>query len=379
VFDRGKILHRNNAFSGNGWGMEVLAGRRIGLYSGGAFNFNYQNHVGSTRMMDTYASSGSTVVENCTELPFGDAGACSGSKAGFDWFYFTDFLSDADGESASRTRRYSVTQGRWQVPDPSGLAAVDITNPQTWNRYAYVANNPVSYVDPTGLQRLRPGECDASQIDCTGGAGLGGGGGTYAPTYGWIDGGCLLGCDGDASFQPGALDWAYWGMDGVLFVPGVAAGNLISDGTIGGASGSATSGIKGLLNCTIKTSNKITITNAIAQIPEVGSFMPEGSWARAGVDVFGGNAISGLLATGQTLFGNSANGPELAQSGVGILLDPSMGLGPALDAGGMSIPSVIGTLTDTVAEGATGVGLFKLGVDFALTLGSGAYCALTSK
>ena len=48
-------------------------------------------------------------------------------------------------------RQYSPTQGRWLAPDPAGLAAVDITNPQTWNRYAYVANNPLSNVDPLGL------------------------------------------------------------------------------------------------------------------------------------------------------------------------------------------------------------------------------------
>jgi len=38
------------------------------------------------------------------------------------------------------------------VPDPAGLAAVDLTNPQTWNRYAYVGNNPLNAVDPLGLE-----------------------------------------------------------------------------------------------------------------------------------------------------------------------------------------------------------------------------------
>ena len=50
-------------------------------------------------------------------------------------------------------REYSPTQGRWLTPDPSGLAAVDPSNPQTWNRYVYVTNNPISFTDPTGLVR----------------------------------------------------------------------------------------------------------------------------------------------------------------------------------------------------------------------------------
>jgi len=48
-------------------------------------------------------------------------------------------------------RELHSTQGRWISPDPAGLAAVDITDPQTWNRYAYVRNTPTGFTDPTGL------------------------------------------------------------------------------------------------------------------------------------------------------------------------------------------------------------------------------------
>ena len=44
-------------------------------------------------------------------------------------------------------------QGRWIRPDPAGLSAVDATYPQSWNRYAYVGNSPLSRVDPLGLQQ----------------------------------------------------------------------------------------------------------------------------------------------------------------------------------------------------------------------------------
>ncbi len=48
-------------------------------------------------------------------------------------------------------RDYHPTQGRWLTPDPAGLAAVDLTNPQSFNRYAYVLGNPLALVDPLGL------------------------------------------------------------------------------------------------------------------------------------------------------------------------------------------------------------------------------------
>ena len=65
-------------------------------------------------------------------------------------------------------RNYSSQQGRWLSPDPAGLAAVDLTNPQSWNQYAYVMNNPVSFNDPSGrwpewLKNLFGGNSNSAQ------------------------------------------------------------------------------------------------------------------------------------------------------------------------------------------------------------------------
>jgi RHS repeat-associated protein len=65
---------------------------------------------------------------------------------------------DADGNSATVDsmvsipfRKYNPYQGRWISPDPGGLSVVDPSNPQSWNRYAYVLNNPLAFKDPLGL------------------------------------------------------------------------------------------------------------------------------------------------------------------------------------------------------------------------------------
>jgi hypothetical protein len=45
-------------------------------------------------------------------------------------------------------RSLQLRTGRFNRPDP--LFAGAMGNPQGWNRYAYVGNNPLKYVDPTG-------------------------------------------------------------------------------------------------------------------------------------------------------------------------------------------------------------------------------------
>ena len=48
-------------------------------------------------------------------------------------------------------RYYASTMGRFTTVDPLG-GSMRAANPQTMNRYAYVLNSPLRYIDPDGLE-----------------------------------------------------------------------------------------------------------------------------------------------------------------------------------------------------------------------------------
>jgi RHS repeat-associated protein len=47
-------------------------------------------------------------------------------------------------------RYYASAQGRFTGNEPYLIEEKKFTNPQLWNMYAYVGNNPLKFVDPTG-------------------------------------------------------------------------------------------------------------------------------------------------------------------------------------------------------------------------------------
>lgn len=61
---------------------------------------------------------------------------------------------ERDAESGNDyfdARYYASSMGRFLSPDPAGVRAIKLANPQTWNWYAYTLNNPLRYTDPTGM------------------------------------------------------------------------------------------------------------------------------------------------------------------------------------------------------------------------------------
>src|SRR5712691_10311458 len=54
-------------------------------------------------------------------------------------------------ETEAMMRRYQSYWNRFSQPDPYD-GSYNLANPQSFNRYSYTQNDPVNFVDPTGLQ-----------------------------------------------------------------------------------------------------------------------------------------------------------------------------------------------------------------------------------
>jgi RHS repeat-associated protein len=88
------------------------------------------------------------------------------------WIAHGTWLGMPDGDpypplGQALYRRYSPEKGRWMSPDPAGQDAADPSDPQTWNMYAYVRNNPTTLTDPDG-ERYNVCQTDANgnQANC---------------------------------------------------------------------------------------------------------------------------------------------------------------------------------------------------------------------
>jgi RHS repeat-associated protein len=135
--------------------------------SWGLSHYRHPDWLGSSRLE---SSTTHTILQDTAYAPFGEPyselsggnGEISftGQNKDTAWLNY-DFLY----------REQDPRAGRWISPDPAGLSAADPTNPQTWNRYAYVLNNPLRYIDPLGLK------CDFGFEDECKPGGPGGGGG----------------------------------------------------------------------------------------------------------------------------------------------------------------------------------------------------------
>jgi|GEM_PF-1765202 len=110
-----------------------------------AQQYYHSDQIGSSRLI---TGSGVWPVWQGTFLPFGDE---YNPQTTTNHYKFTGLEHDAESNlEHAQFRQLSAAQGRWISPDPYG-GSMDVANPQSLNRYAYVGNNPVNIADPSGL------------------------------------------------------------------------------------------------------------------------------------------------------------------------------------------------------------------------------------
>jgi RHS repeat-associated protein len=94
---------------------------------------------------------GTTSYTTTTYAPYGDTGISPPPYG--DGLGFTGYYRDgtSTGLDYAQQRYYAPSIGRFTSADPY-MPSAAIAKPQSWNRYAYVSNDPVNFVDPSGLK-----------------------------------------------------------------------------------------------------------------------------------------------------------------------------------------------------------------------------------
>jgi RHS repeat-associated protein len=118
--------------------------------------FAHKDHLGSTRLLtkvdqtaqecDGYQPFGELDTSVCTPMPPSPNNSTTHKFTGKE----RDSESGLDNFGA---RYFASTLGRFTSPDPKARSA-KLADPQSWNRYTYVGNNPLAFIDPDGRDKL---------------------------------------------------------------------------------------------------------------------------------------------------------------------------------------------------------------------------------
>src|SRR5215471_262534 len=136
---------RNN----NTWvrGELFAGGRHLGTYAG-TTTFSHTDWLGTERVR---TDSTGAIWNSCTSNAYGDNQNCSGSSDPSPIHYAGMEYDSETQLYHTLFRYYNPRLGLWMTPDPAGMGAARMGDPQSQNRYAYVVNNPCNLVDGLGL------------------------------------------------------------------------------------------------------------------------------------------------------------------------------------------------------------------------------------
>ena len=122
------------------------------------------DHLGSTRVV---TADDQSVLSRHDYLPFGEEiGTAYGGRSAVSGY--TASLADGPAQKFTGKERDNESgldyfgarylggaAGRFTGVDPKRFSSRTVANPQKWNKYTYVLNNPLAFVDPDGQEEIK--------------------------------------------------------------------------------------------------------------------------------------------------------------------------------------------------------------------------------
>jgi len=152
-------------------------GRRVGTYqvtAGGQYWLNIQQTEVNLHFAGRLIKAGAdwvltdrlgSVVKRGSErlryFPWGEEQSTSTQNRD----KFGTYYRDSSGLDYADQRYYASQHGRFLTADPY-TSSSGLGSPQSWNRYAYVENDPVNFADPRGLLRRCPAGTSSTGWSC---------------------------------------------------------------------------------------------------------------------------------------------------------------------------------------------------------------------
>jgi RHS repeat-associated protein len=173
IFSGGKVIaeYDNGAAPSSPSREYIYSGSQLlATVSGGATTYQHPDHL-SVRLS---TDSSGNVTRTFGHFPFGEAWYETGtaSKWKFTSRVSGFVLANPELNKARDTesnndyalaRFYSNPVARFTSPDP---LAGSLVNPQSLNRYAYTANDPIDFIDPLGLDTVCLQDIEGNPVSC---------------------------------------------------------------------------------------------------------------------------------------------------------------------------------------------------------------------
>jgi len=127
-------------------GFVYLGSQLLAVQQSNAVSWVHQDPIVKSKRV----TNGSGTVVSTIELDPWGGNTNRNSNEAFQPQAFTTYTRDSIAADDAMFRRYNRWWSRFDQPDPYD-GSYELSNPQSFNRYAYTQNDPVNFTDPTGL------------------------------------------------------------------------------------------------------------------------------------------------------------------------------------------------------------------------------------